>query len=742
MGPMRALVPAFLAAGALATTTQVLVLRELLVSVAGDETAIGVGLAAWLAGIGLGAAGARRLTRLRDAATAPPLLAALALAPALGVLAPRLLRGPLGPPAGELPGAGLALALGLATLAPAGAVAGSLFTALASLAARAGTPAAGLARLYRCEALGSLAGGAGTALALFTSAGPLGTAVLAGAGALVLSAPAWVFSGPVRLAPAAALLALLAASPTWPRLDHWSERARFAALAPGATLLEAVHTPYQHLALGSGGGALHLYASGQYSASFPDPYGEEMRAHLLACLVDRPGRVLALGGLERGALRFLLSHPVDSVTVVEPDAAAFALLRRHLPEADRRALDDPRVRVVHDDPRRFLSVDQGRHDLLLLLQGDPVTLLRARLTTVEHFRLAATRLAPRGLLVVSLRTAPEALAGDTEALAGSVYGALAAALPVVRATPGPDTLLVAARSPAAVDLGAATLASRWASRGVVSGVFHPALLPLLLPAERMAETEDALRRAARATLPGSDERPVSFAHALARRQSETASRLGHVLARAVRLPPAALCFLALAPSLGLLTRLACRRPSAPRRSAAAVHAVAVTGASALAWSLLVLFSFQARAGALYGQLGLLTGLLMLGLALGASVRPRLGPALLAALAFGLLLRGALGLAPSAPWAARSWHGALLLAAGAVTGAVFVGAVPPALAAHPLPADAAGRLAAADHLGAAVSALAAAVLLVPALGTGGTALLLAALQALALAGVVLGDRQRS
>jgi len=71
------LLPALAAAGFAATAAQVLLLRELLVSAAGDEGAIGTGLAAWLIGITLGA----------------PLVSLLALAGAAGIVALRLAAG-------------------------------------------------------------------------------------------------------------------------------------------------------------------------------------------------------------------------------------------------------------------------------------------------------------------------------------------------------------------------------------------------------------------------------------------------------------------------------------------------------------------------------------------------------------------------------------------------------------------------------------------------------------------------
>ena len=107
-------------------------------------------------------------------------------------------------------------------------------------------------------------------------------------------------------------------------------------------------------------------------------------------------------------------------------------------------LRDPRVRVVIDDPRRFAGrAAAGPFDLVLLLGAEPDTLLRARLATVEFFRLIAARLAPEGALAMSLRNAPAVATGETAGLAGALVRSLREALPVVRVTPGPDSLVVA-----------------------------------------------------------------------------------------------------------------------------------------------------------------------------------------------------------------------------------------------------------------------------------------------------------
>ncbi|MFN8091827.1 MAG: hypothetical protein U0599_06315 [Vicinamibacteria bacterium] len=752
---------AFFAAGLLATAAQALLLRELVVDAAGDEAAIGTGLAAWLSGIALGAAAARRRPADRSASDAGASLALLAALPTLAILGGRWLRGALAPDPGELPALGASAALALATLLPPGLAVGWTFTALASSASRVWSPAEGVARVYVVESLGSLAGGllvtalaGGLALRLAAVASAVAAAAVALAGAreTVRARPA--------LGLACALCATVAvfAAP----LDGRTERARFAGTAPGVSLLGAFDTPYQHVAIGGDEEARHLYASGRYVASFPDPWTAETTGALVAVLAPRPARVLLIGGVERGILPVLLRHGAAAVTLVEPDARALARLEPWLSAVEREALRDRRVRLVIDDPRRFAGrAPAGAFDLVLLLGAEPDTLLRARLVTVESFRRFAACLAPDGAFVTGLRTAAAVPSGDTAALAGTLVRSLRAAFPLVRVTPGPDALVVAGRDPAAVTLDPAVLESRWRSRKLASPAFDPALFPALLTPDRVREGEEAIARAAAAAEESLDDRPVSFLHALARRHGETPGGWSRLAGAASRLPSWPVAALALLPSLAALVHAATGRTVAGRARRAASHAIAAAGAAGMGWSLLLLFAFQTQAGALHGQLGALVALFMLGVAAGGAVVPRarpdaagrsahagvdrpaarlaLGRRLAGALVFSaalpVTLEAAARVAAAGPVAAFLAYGALLAAAGAVTGGVFPAVVCVRLASGETAAEAAGRTEAADHAGAAAAALAGALVLVPRLGLARTALLLAALLALALAGLV-------
>jgi spermidine synthase len=202
----------------------------------------------------------------------------------------------------------------------------------------------------------------------------------------------------------------------------------------------------------------------------------------------------------------------------------------------------------------------------------------------------------------------------------------------------------------------------------------------------------------------------------------------------------------------MVLRLRAAPTPAVRRARAASHAVAVSGAAGMGFWLLLLLSFQTRVGALYGALGALTAVFMLGLALGAVLArctvAATGEEWVGSTGLKLILGAGLSFAATLPWtlvAARQAsasgpglaflsHGALLLAAGVVTGTLFPTAAAARLTTGETAAEAAGRLETADHAGAAVAALFGAVLFIPALGLTRVAWLLAVLLALALVAV--------
>ena len=790
MGEAGERIAASCGAGALATAAQVALQRDVAVSCGGDELSCGLALGAWLGAIGLGACAARRVGRPER--IIGPLFAAAAFAGPIVLAAGRLVRGFGAGAPGELPGVLGEIGFAALGLGLPGLVLGALFVALAA-AQETGPRGAGIARFYVAEAAGALGGGVVSTVG-FGAASPLWALWAFGLAALAAGWPAARRGGRREgSAPIVAAAALLAVGPWVGPLDGALEGRRLGGIVPGARLVWFGTTRMSALSLAEVAQTRLWVSGGVLAASFPEPEASELQAHVLASFAPRPRRVVSFGGLEAGALRFLLRHAVERVTLVEADRAAFARLAAALPPEDRAALADRRVEVVRADPRRFAAERGGAYDLALLLDPEPRTLLRARLSTREFFEDLRGRMAEDGVVVVALRTAPNAVGGDTRAFGGAVFGALRAAFPVVRATPGPEAFLVAGRT-ATATVDPAVLAERWRTAGIAGARFDGGLLPLMFPAEQSARHEASLRAGAAAVGASRDARPAAFQWAAARRASGTGGPLGKAAAALFRAPSwtAAVALAVPALAVAAAARFGGRRR---RRRRAAVVALAAMGAAAAGWSVLAMLAFQTMAGEMFGALGLLTGCFMAGLALGGGAARRwaVGGAdeAAAAIAGGATLRGCSGSRPvggaegeaaavaggvagvrdavrpasggraarrlrwvvagaaawgaafpallwAAGWAGRGGLGAglaafglLLAASGAVAGAVFQAGVGALTGAGEAGARAAAAAAGADHLGASALALAAAAFFVPVLGVPGTALCLGAILVAAL-----------
>ena len=355
----------FAAAGAMALSIQIYTLREYMVALGGDEAAVGLGLFAWLAGIALGAAMARLLAARWSRELAAVALGLLAASGFVEMLLARLGRRLVSVPTGELFALGPSLALALEVFVIPGLLVGVGFVTIAASATRSDQRASeAIGRLYVFEAVGSLVAGTLASLVLIPLMRPCaGLLLLLALGLAAATPAAWarLIGGRRSLALLAAVLLLVALSPVSTKIETATQRARFATQSQQGQLLDWDDTPYEHIAL-SRGDTHNLYANGVYVTSFPDVSEDESRAHQLMLLSPSSSRVLALGGIETGLLRFCLKHPVQRLDLVVLDRRAFELGVRHLGAAESESLSDPRVHVVFQDPRRYLASGVSQYD--------------------------------------------------------------------------------------------------------------------------------------------------------------------------------------------------------------------------------------------------------------------------------------------------------------------------------------------------------------------------------------------
>jgi spermidine synthase len=146
---------------------------------------------------------------------------------------------------------------------------------------------------------------------------------------------------------------------------------------------------------------LFLKHNGKTDAStFPtENFAQYLLGHVPLHLHPRPERVVNIGlggGITLGAIA---AHPeVREIVQVELDPLVVEATRTWFGNANHRALDDPRVRLVVDDGRSFIERGTDRFDVII---SEPPNLWVSGVSglfTTEFYRAAKARLRPGGLL--------------------------------------------------------------------------------------------------------------------------------------------------------------------------------------------------------------------------------------------------------------------------------------------------------------------------------------------------------
>lgn len=704
----RLVAVALLVTGFSSMVGQLVLLRELSVAFFGIELVYLLGLGTWLLGSAAGAALAaqgRGWSRLGLAVWFA--LFGLVLLGELAFL--RDARQILGavPGAYLSPGGGL-VALVAGTL-PLAIIGGVLFGRAVHGAVASGRT---FAWAYAVESAGALVGGVAATGALAGSANAVAIALGVALAVLAMAyATCPTDSRLSRLAIGACCLLVAAA---WPfasafdqRLTRWSHPA----------LLTSRDSPYARHTVTRDLGqvtffvndALASESQGVDAETFVDPV---LLAHA------RPERVAVLGVGSGDLVREVLRHHPDSIDVVELDPVALMLAQRFLPVERTAALADARVRLVVDDPRRFLE-RAPVYDAILIGVGDPDSGQANRFYTREFFSACARHLTERGVLGLRLRSAENLWTPQLAWHLASIDHALRAAFSDVLFLPGTSNVVLASR--AALPRAATVFSERFRARALSASLVSPAYLTYLLTNDRVAEMEQRL--AATPAPANSDAQPVCYAQAAGLWLARLFPSLGFVDGGLVAGRGALFCLAIGAPLLVALAAVFARRRRGLRRLVLA----GVAGLSGMAVECVVLLHFQAKQGALFRDLGVLLTAFMAGLACGALVAGRwrsaddkraVGLGIFVTMAAVLL--AVAGVVQSGALPGVVGDSALLLAAGATVGAALAWASQ----GSEHPGRTGASLYAADLVGGALGAVLTSLFLVPALGLSASAALVA------------------
>jgi len=533
--------------------------------------------------------------------------------------------------------------------------------------------------------------------------------------------------------------------------NRWAEanaRAAWARLLPAQDYEGYFTTAQARYLFGEQEGQFVAVSGGGVCETLPprDHAAEIVAVHL----AQKPdaAKILVFGGNSLGLATLFRSLPqVQHVTWLHPDPSypkkLLAVLEAH--QAAIYAKLSPLPEVPGIDIRAFAQQQQTRYDLIVINLPDITNLVLNRYCTAEFFQLLKGVLNPEGVVSVRISGGENFLGDELKHLGASMLATTESAFKHVVLKPGDETWMIASDGDGLTQ-SPPTLQERFAKIEGAAKVYPPEAVPALYPQDRVEFQMQAYRAALKAggdLLLNTDARPKAllFSLLLAIRQAGWPSAIEQALVfTQVGL------WILIVPILlyGLLRFIylvkGFRRNGHYGRNGRHKYdsrfLVFSMGFTGMALPIALMFSYQARFGSLFFDIGLITAVFMLGSFFGSLASNRLlrlqpillGVAVLVIIHCGFLF----GLRESSGEMSRYGYGICFALGGLFTGAYFP------IAAHGLKAAGYGAAASGsslemyDHIGGAAGSLVTGLILLPFFGGAGAFTMLVFLVAANLA----------
>lgn len=406
---------------------QVLLLRELVSSLNGDELFIGTALFGWLLSAATGAFIGGKKPALHPERL---FVVGIILLPVL-IIAVRLSPLAVTETVGETIPFFKAALLSIIAMIPLGLLSGMLFPSIARLC---DISVEAVSRVYLFEGLGAFVGG----LAITVGTGQM-VSTLAAAIIVSILVVSLLFMPPIkrRYLPGIvlAIAVLVGAVLLTPLIDLQIDSIKYHPYQ----VRRSFDTPYGHQAILEREGSFVLVTDNTVEAVYPDR--ETTENQFLPPLLYYPEarRVLFIGRAEFGLSQMADSFPGLSVTAVDSRREISVMLDGLLPAAKNLVRID-------NDPVRFLSraASLTKYDLIILNPGEPDNYHNSRFFTESFLNAVRQHLRADGLLFIPMSYDSDCyLAPEKRRVLSAIYRTISRVFPTVRIWPGGMTLFVA-----------------------------------------------------------------------------------------------------------------------------------------------------------------------------------------------------------------------------------------------------------------------------------------------------------
>ncbi|MEG8946680.1 hypothetical protein [Rosettibacter firmus] len=379
-------------------------------------------------------------------------------------------------------------------------------------------------------------------------------------------------------------------------------------------LVDLIDTPYGRVTISSIEKQVNIFIDDALAYETESTAAEEF-VHLSALQLEKINDVLVLGGGFEGVIYELLKLPVKKIDYVEINKDLIDILKNYLPVHLSNSLNNQKVNIIFDDPRRFLKQSR-KYDLILVGMPEPLSAQSNRFYTKEFFKQCYNSLND-GVLSFRIRSSENIWTEPLKERNKSIYAALKFNFKNSIALPG--VIFIASKS--ALSNDTRLLTQRFSERSLDTKLVSPQYINYIFTNDRFYQINEILNEPTENV--NTDLRPVCYAYNTSIWLSKffpelTYTKIDFDFSNNKLIPLLVLIF--------LLSFIFIRSKSIKR-----FILVLFAGLCGMILETVLIIYYQNYNGILYRDIGLLLAGFMIGLALGAFTINKINSSLLISL---------------------------------------------------------------------------------------------------------------
>lgn len=453
--------------GFLSSISQIILLKEFLISFYGNELSIGIILSFWLFWVALGSYSGNRINTLlvSHEKAFKVLIFVFSLINIITIILIKFSRFILNTPVGEYETILQLSIFSFLVLSINCFLIGFLFSLGATIVKKADIFLwESTNKSYAFESLGSVFGGILFAFVLQKLFTHLEILLLL----LTLNIFLLIRKSFYKIIPIFILMLTLYYSNT---LEESINKIRWKYINDEMEYIVSKDTKYQNFAILKLNDVYSIYSDGKPYLNIPDKYNSEFTVHSIFTQSKNPKNILLIGGGMVGLLNEILKYDVKKVDYVDPDIDFFYLIAPYLDSSLIRSLYNKKINIVEYDGRDFVNKTRNKYDVVILFISDPTTLNQNRFFTVEFFSGVKSILTDVGVFSISFTSSEDYFGEELKQYNASLYHTFKTVFPYNIIIPGTKSFLIGAKVDNLLTYDYNKLTERYISRNINTEYF-------------------------------------------------------------------------------------------------------------------------------------------------------------------------------------------------------------------------------------------------------------------------------